>query len=75
MSLPAQSVVLLLSEHLHEPFSGPVLAYGKQTMNVEYDAVLRMFEANDLKLDPGELIDPPPGDEVIDFVPTANAQT
>jgi len=67
VSLPAQSVVLLLSEHRREPFTGPVLAYGKQTMNVVYDAAIRMFESLDLKLDPDGLTDPPPGDEVIDF--------
>jgi SAM-dependent methyltransferase len=67
VSLPAQSVVLLLSEHRREPFTGPVLAYGKQTMNVVYDAAIRIFESLDLKVDPAGLTDPPPGDEVIDF--------
>jgi SAM-dependent methyltransferase len=67
VSLPVQSLVLFLTEHRRKPFTGPVLAYGKQTMNADYDAVIRMFRELDLEIDPAGLADAPAGDEVIDF--------
>jgi hypothetical protein len=67
MGLPAQSVALLLNEHIREPFVGPVLSYGKQIMNVVYGGALSMFETLGLTPHPEGLADPPPSDEVIDF--------
>ena len=67
MGQPAQSVALLLMEHVREPFTGPVLAYGKQAMNIGFEGTLRMFEALHLEPDPAGLLDPPPAAEYIDF--------
>jgi hypothetical protein len=67
MASPAQSVALLLMEHVREPFVGPVLVYGKQAMNVGFEGMLKMFQAVGLQPDPAGLDDPPPAGEYIDF--------
>jgi hypothetical protein len=67
MAQPAQSIALLLMEHVREPFAGPVLSYGVQAMNIGFDAVLQMFEALHLAPHPDGLADPPPAGEFIDF--------
>ena len=67
MGLPAQSIALLLLEHVREPFVGPVLVYGAQSMNVRYDGALAMFDSLGLRPDPDGMVDMPPADTVIDF--------
>jgi hypothetical protein len=67
MSLPAQSLALLLTEHEREPFTGPVLAYGEQSMTVSYGGALWMFEALGLRPDPAGMVDAPAEDAPIDF--------
>jgi len=67
MGQPAQSVALLLMEHLRAPFEGPVLSYGKQAMNVGFDGTLKMFASLGIAPHPDGLADPPPPDEYIDF--------
>lgn len=67
MSLPAQIVALMLTEHVREPFVGPVLAYGKQSMNIRFDGMLEMFKALGIAPDPAGLADPPPADTYVDF--------
>ncbi len=67
MSQPAQSIALLLMEHVRDPFTGPVLAYGKQSMNVGFEGMLKMLAAVKIQPDPAGLADPPPASEYIDF--------
>ena len=67
MGQPGQSIGLLLMEHVREPFSGPVLAYGKQSTNVGFEGVLQMLGALHIRPDPAGMLDPPPAGEYIDF--------
>jgi SAM-dependent methyltransferase len=67
MSLPAQSLALLLTEHLREPFAGPVLVYGEQRTTVYFGGTLWMFEALGLQPDPAGLVDPPAAETFVDF--------
>ena len=66
MPLAAQEAALLLTEHVLEPFAGPVLVYGTQAVNVAYDGALWMLESLGLRADPSGMIEPPPGDTSID---------
>ena len=59
MGLPAQSVALFLAEHLREPFTGPVLSYGEQLMNIPYGATLWIFERLGLTPHPDGMADLP----------------
>ena len=67
MGQAAQSVALLLMEHVRAPFTGPVLGYGIQAMNIGFEGTLRMFAAVGLQPDPAGMTDPPPPSEYIDF--------
>jgi SAM-dependent methyltransferase len=60
-------VAFLLTEHVREPFVGPVLAFGKQSMNIRYDGILEMFKSLGIEPDPAGLADPPPADTYVDF--------
>lgn len=67
MGQAAQSVALLLMEHVRSPFTGPVLGYGIQAMNIGFEGTLRMFAAVGLEPDPAGMTDPPPPTEYIGF--------
>lgn len=45
MAFPVQILALLLTEHAREPFAGPVLIYGRQTVNCSVEDALWMFES------------------------------
>jgi SAM-dependent methyltransferase len=67
MGQPAQSIALLLMEHLRAPFAGPVLSYGKQAMNIGYDGTLKMLASLGIAPHADGMRNPPPPDEYIDF--------
>ena len=60
-------VALMLTEHVREPFVGPVLAFGKQSMNIRYDGLLEMFAALGISPNPAGMADPPAPDTYVDF--------
>jgi hypothetical protein len=43
MALSLQSIALLLGEHQHQPFAGPVLTLGRQYVPFSYGAMLELF--------------------------------
>ena len=66
MAFPVQIVALLLTEHAREPFAGPVLIYGRQTVHCSFDDALWMFESLGIRPHPGGAGDPPPAGAAFD---------
>lgn len=57
----------MLTEHIREPFVGPVLAFGKQSMNIRFDGMLEMFKSLGLTPHSEGMADPPPASSYVDF--------
>jgi hypothetical protein len=66
MAFPVQILALLLTEHAREPFAGPVLIYGRQTVNCSFDDALWMFESLGIRPHLDGMSHPPPG-AALDF--------
>jgi SAM-dependent methyltransferase len=66
MGLPWQSLVLLIREHQASPFEDPVLLLGRQHLNVNYDTMLRLLEAENCR--PAPL---PAGENLRTNIPSA----
>jgi hypothetical protein len=67
MGQSAQTVALLLLEHIREPFTGPVLSYGLQSLNIKYPGALAIFESLGIRPDPAGMSDTPLPDTVMAF--------
>lgn len=67
MLFPVQIVALLLTEHAREAFAGPVLIYGRQTVNCSFNDALWMFESLGIRPHSDGLSDPPPPGAALDF--------
>lgn len=57
-------MALLLTEHVREPFLGPVLIYGSQSTNVGLAGALWMLESVGLRPDPLGMLEPPRGEPI-----------
>jgi hypothetical protein len=67
VAIPTQGIGLLLAEYAREPFVGPVMTYGMQTMNLAIDGALWMFETLGIEPDERGMDDPPVPPTPIDF--------
>lgn len=67
MGIPTQGIGLLLAEYVREPFIGPVMTYGMQTMNLPMEGALWMFKVLGIQPDERGIDSPPVAPFPIDF--------
>jgi hypothetical protein len=67
MGIPTQGIGLLLAEYAREPFAGPVMTYGMQTMNLPMDGALWMLRVLGILPDELGMLGAPAEPHSIDF--------